>query len=58
MANVKNAVLAGVVQMNDNKLCMRPEYWDPTMTYAEAEAWQTRLREASSSAFPLAPKAH
>ena len=26
MANIKNAVLAGVVRMNDSKLCLRPEY--------------------------------
>jgi hypothetical protein len=45
MANVKNAVLAGVVRMNDSKLCLRPEYSSPTLTYAEAKAWQTRLGE-------------
>jgi hypothetical protein len=45
MANVRNAVLAGVVRMNDSKVCLRPEYHSPTMTYAEAKASQARLSE-------------
>jgi hypothetical protein len=44
MAGVKNAVLAGFL-MNDTECCLRPEYSAPTMTYAEAKAWQTRLCE-------------
>jgi hypothetical protein len=44
MAGVKNAVLAGFL-MNDTECCMRPEFSAPTMTYAEAKAWQTRLGE-------------
>jgi hypothetical protein len=44
MAGVKNAVLAGFL-MNDPEHCLRPEYSSPTMTHAEAEAWQMRLCE-------------
>ena len=43
MARVKNAVLAGTVRMNDWKLCRRPEYSSPTMSFAEATGLQIRL---------------
>jgi hypothetical protein len=44
MAGVKNAVLSGFL-MNDTECCLQPKYSAPTMTYAEAKAWQTRLGE-------------
>jgi hypothetical protein len=43
MAGIKNAVLAGTVRMNDWKLCRRPEYSSPTMSFAEATGLQIRL---------------
>jgi len=45
MGGVKNAVLVGVVKMKDEKLYLRSEYSSPTMSFAEAKAWQQRLCE-------------
>jgi hypothetical protein len=44
MGGVKNDVLAGTVLMNDGQY-QHPNYPAPTMTYAEAKAWQMQLRE-------------
>jgi hypothetical protein len=43
MPSVKNAVLAGTVRLNDWKLCLRPEYSSPTMSFAAATALQIQL---------------
>jgi hypothetical protein len=44
MAKVKSAVLK-FVQTEDEEYCLHPEYLVATMPYAEAKAWQKRLRD-------------
>jgi hypothetical protein len=43
MAGTKNAVLAGVVRMNDEKYHQHPAYCDPLISYAEAKERQIRI---------------